>query len=111
MVFRGGCTLDPEPRRLNTVEYVILKNIKSYDRFADQAAYMNGEEPEGARRPRYRSMRTTIASGGCDFKLLHQCTETMSLKVSAKVCMYRLHELGDCFLVTFTAGAASRAGC
>jgi metallo-beta-lactamase superfamily protein len=28
-------------------------------------------------------------------------------KLSAKICMYRLLELGDCFLVTFTAGAAS----
>jgi len=30
----------------------------------------------------------------------------MSVSVSAKICMYRLLELGDCFLVTFTAGAS-----
>ena len=30
----------------------------------------------------------------------------MSVPVSAKVCMYRLLELGDCFLLTFTAGAS-----
>ena len=34
----------------------------------------------------------------------------MSVNVSAKVCMYRLHELGDCFMVTFTAGAPGAAG-
>lgn len=31
----------------------------------------------------------------------------MSAKVSAKIRMFRLDELGDCFLVSFTAGAAS----
>lgn len=31
----------------------------------------------------------------------------MSAKVSAKIRMFRLNELGDCFLVSFTAGAAS----
>ena len=31
----------------------------------------------------------------------------MSTKTSAKVCMYRLFELGDCFLITFTAGSSS----
>jgi beta-lactamase superfamily II metal-dependent hydrolase len=31
----------------------------------------------------------------------------MSVKVSAKIQMYRLLELGDCFLLTFTAGASS----
>ena len=30
----------------------------------------------------------------------------MSANVSATICMYRLLELGDCFLVTFTAGAS-----
>jgi len=30
----------------------------------------------------------------------------MSVKVSTKICMYRLFELGDCFLVTFSAGAS-----
>jgi beta-lactamase superfamily II metal-dependent hydrolase len=31
----------------------------------------------------------------------------MSTNASAKICMYRLLELGDCFLVTFTAGTSS----
>lgn len=48
MVFRGGCSLVLSLGDLNTVEYVILKNIKSYDRFCRQAAYVNGEDPEGA---------------------------------------------------------------
>ena len=43
MVFRGGCSLILSLGNLNTVEYVILKNIKSYDRFQEQAAYMNGD--------------------------------------------------------------------
>jgi hypothetical protein len=30
----------------------------------------------------------------------------MSVSVSAKICMYRLLELGDCFMVTFTAGTS-----
>ena len=30
----------------------------------------------------------------------------MTVNVSAKVCMYRLLELGDCFMLTFTAGAS-----
>lgn len=31
----------------------------------------------------------------------------MSVKTSAKICMYRLEELGDCFLITLAAGASS----
>src|SRR5687767_6327808 len=31
----------------------------------------------------------------------------MSAEVSANIRMYRLDELGDCFLITFTSGAAS----
>jgi len=31
----------------------------------------------------------------------------MNTKVSAKICMFRLNELGDCFLITFTAGKSS----
>lgn len=30
----------------------------------------------------------------------------MSTNVSAKICMYRLHELGDCFMVTFSDGSS-----
>ena len=38
MVFRGGCSLIFSLGNLNTVEYVILKNIKSYERFQRQVA-------------------------------------------------------------------------
>lgn len=48
MVFRGGCSLIFNLGDLNTVEYVILKNIKSYERFQRQAAYLNGDDPDGA---------------------------------------------------------------
>ena len=48
MVFRGGCSLVFSLGDLNTVEYVIVKNIRSYDRFCRQAAYLNGEDPAGA---------------------------------------------------------------
>lgn len=48
MVFRGGCSLILSLGSLNTVEYVILKNIKSYERFCQQAAYINGENENAA---------------------------------------------------------------
>ncbi|MEO8076415.1 MAG: hypothetical protein ABI818_08825 [Acidobacteriota bacterium] len=43
MVFRGGSSLILSLGSLNTVQYAILKNITSYDRFRAQAAYLNGE--------------------------------------------------------------------
>jgi hypothetical protein len=48
MVFRGGCSLILSLGDLNAVEYVILKNIKSYDRFCRQVAHLNGTDPDGA---------------------------------------------------------------
>jgi hypothetical protein len=48
MIFRGGCSIILNLGDLNTVEYVILKNIKSYDRFRRQAAYVNGDNADGA---------------------------------------------------------------
>ena len=42
MVFRGGCSLILGLGNLNRVEHVIVKNIRSYDRYRDQVAYMNG---------------------------------------------------------------------
>ena len=48
MVFRGGCSLILSLGNLNMVEYVILKNLKSYDRFCAQAAYINGEDEDAA---------------------------------------------------------------
>jgi hypothetical protein len=43
MVFRGGCSLILSFGNLNRVEYVVVKNIKSYDRYQQQVAYMNGD--------------------------------------------------------------------
>lgn len=43
MVFRGGCSLILSFGDLNRVEYVIVKNIKSFDRYQAQVAYMNGD--------------------------------------------------------------------
>ena len=48
MIFRGGCSLILSLGNLNTVEYVVLKNIRSYERFQRQAAYLNGDDPAGA---------------------------------------------------------------
>jgi hypothetical protein len=48
MVFRGGCSVILSLGNLNTVEYVIIKDIKSYDRYRRQAAYQNGEDADGA---------------------------------------------------------------
>ena len=36
MVFRGGCSLILSFGNLNRVEYVIVKSIKSYDRYQQQ---------------------------------------------------------------------------
>ena len=43
MVFRGGSSLIFSLGSLNTVEYVIVKNIKSYERYRGQEAYLKGE--------------------------------------------------------------------
>jgi hypothetical protein len=43
MVFRGGCSLVLNLGDLSSVEYVIQKNIKSYERFQRQAAYIIGD--------------------------------------------------------------------
>lgn len=47
MVFRGGCNLLLSLGNLNTVEYVVMKNIKSHNRFLRQAQYQRGELPGG----------------------------------------------------------------
>jgi hypothetical protein len=48
MIFRGGCSLLLSLGNLNRVEYVVRKNIRSYQRFCRQAAYMNGEGEHAA---------------------------------------------------------------
>jgi hypothetical protein len=48
MVFRGGCSLILSLGNLNIVEYVIVKSIRSYRRFCQQASYVNGEDDNAA---------------------------------------------------------------
>ncbi len=71
MVFRGGCSLILSLGNLNLVEYVVLKNIKSYDRFCRQADYINGEDPNAS------AQSTSLYSDDdrewrLDFNLLHR---------------------------------------
>jgi len=71
MVFRGGCSLIFSLGDLNTVEYVILKNIKSYDRFCRQSAYMNGED-SGAAAPSASLYANDDRDWRLHFNLLHR---------------------------------------
>lgn len=48
MVFRGGSTILVNLGNLNAVEYVIMKNIKSFARFTRQARYQRGEIAGGS---------------------------------------------------------------
>ena len=70
MMFRGGCILLLSLGDLNTVEYVVMKNIKSFGRFQRQAQYQRGELPGGA------SSSSMYADDDrpwrIDFNLLHQ---------------------------------------
>jgi hypothetical protein len=71
MVFRGGCSLILSLGRRNIVEYIILKNIKSYDRFCRQGAYIKGEDPNAS------AQSTSLYSDDdrewrLDFNLLHR---------------------------------------
>ena len=71
MVFRGGCSLILSLGNLNIVEYVVLKNIKSYDRFCRQADYLKGEDPNAS------VQSTSLYSDDdrewrLDFNLLHR---------------------------------------
>lgn len=43
MQFRGGASLILTLGRLNKVEYVVVKNVKSHERFCEQVAYLRGE--------------------------------------------------------------------
>lgn len=44
MIFRGGSSLILSLGNLNTVEYVVVKNIRSFDRFCAQRDFLNGED-------------------------------------------------------------------
>jgi len=74
MVFRGGCSLILDLGNLNLVEYVVVKNIKSYRRFCQQARYVNGEDENSA------AQSTSLYADDdrdwqLNFNLLHRHTE------------------------------------
>lgn len=71
MIFRGGCSLILKLGDLNVVEYVIVKNIKSYQRFSDQAKYVKGED-ENAARASFSVYSDGDRDLRLDFNLLHR---------------------------------------
>jgi hypothetical protein len=71
MTFRGGCSVILSLGDLNTVEYVILKDIKSYDRFCRQAAYLNADDPAGA-LPHASLYASDSRSGRLQLNQLHR---------------------------------------
>ena len=71
MVFRGGCSLILSLGNLNKVEYVILKDIKSYDRYRKQVAYLNGED-ETAAAPSSSLYANDDRDRFLNFNLLHR---------------------------------------
>jgi hypothetical protein len=70
MVFRGGCSLILSLGNLNSVEFVIQKNIKSYGRFQRQAAYLSGEDARGSESSSLYD--DDDRDWRIDFALLHQ---------------------------------------
>jgi len=71
MVFRGGCTLILSLGNLAEVEYVIVKNIRSYRRFLAQQSYFNGEDATGA-GPSASFYSDGTREPRIEFRLLHQ---------------------------------------
>ncbi len=71
MVFRGGCSLILRLGNLSEVEYLIQKNIKSYERFRRQAAYVRGDEDTGA-APSASMYADDDRDWRLDFNLLHR---------------------------------------
>lgn len=72
MVFRGGCSIILSLGNLNAVEYVILKDIRSYDRYCRQVAYVKGEDCEGASPPSASLYADDSRDRRLDFNLLHR---------------------------------------
>src|SRR5262249_27300096 len=70
MVFRGGCSLIFSLGNLNTLEFAIQKNIKSYRRFCRQVEYLRGEAEGPA--PRASLYAGDDRPWRLDFNLLHQ---------------------------------------
>jgi hypothetical protein len=69
MVFRGGASLILSLGRLNEVEYVVVKNIRSYERFCEQVAFLRGESGPV---PRAAAMYGDTRATRIDFNLLHR---------------------------------------
>ena len=70
MLFRGGCTIILSLGRLNNVEYVIQKNIRSRRRFDEQVAYMRGDTDGAA--PSTSLYADEERPWRLSFNLLHQ---------------------------------------
>jgi hypothetical protein len=47
MAFRGGASLVLTLGELSTVDYAVIKNVRSHERFLDQVAYVTGRTPGG----------------------------------------------------------------
>ena len=71
MVFRGGCSIILSLGRLNEVDFVIQKNIKSFRRFEQQAAYLLGEDEDGD-MPAASTYLGAERSRKLDFHALHR---------------------------------------
>ncbi len=71
MVFRGGCSMILSLGNLNAVEYVILKDVKGYDRFCRQERYLTGED-QNAASPPPSLYSDDDRSWRLDFNLLHR---------------------------------------
>jgi hypothetical protein len=74
MVFRGGCSLILRFGHENIVEYLVVKNIRSYRRFCDQARYVNGDD-ENAAAPSPSLYASDDRERKLNFNLLHRYSE------------------------------------
>ena len=70
MVFRGGCSLILTFGEMNTVEYVVRKNVRSYRRLQYQTKYLRGEGEGGA--PSSSLYAGDARSAKLNFNLLHR---------------------------------------
>jgi hypothetical protein len=68
LVFRGGCSLILSLGTLNEVEYIVVKRITSFRRFAAQLAYVTGETDSATAFNSYADRRDRRIN----FRLLHQ---------------------------------------
>jgi hypothetical protein len=71
MKFRGGCTLLLDLNDIGQVQYVVTKNVRSYDRFTRQRDYMTGADEMAP------SMSSSLYASDTrerkiNFNLLHQ---------------------------------------